>query len=108
MTQIISTNKTDFNVQLKFFNELTRKGFELEIAIKYQNVYGLYGLFISKYVTPYFWIFPMVAASFLLPTFKRTHLIGPTQKYLIFTMTIDVFFTMLTGNNCKSINRIRR
>ena len=93
MTKI---NATDFNVQFKFLNELTRKGFELEIAIKYQNVYGVYGLYISKYVTPFFWIFPLVAASFLLLTYRRAHLIGPTQKYLILIMTIDVFFTMLT------------
>ena len=98
MSEIISTkNATYFNIKFKFLNELTRRGFELEIAIKYQNVYGVYGLFISKYITPYIWILPLVAASFLLLTFRRANLIGPTQKYLIFTMTIDVFFTMLTG-----------
>ena len=78
-------------------NGLYRARIEFETGMKYKDMYGGYGMVFSRHITPYFWIIPVMASSLLLFTFKRNHLFGPMQRYLITIMIIDVFLTMLTG-----------
>lgn len=69
----------------------------VKIAYKYRDFYGESGLIFVHYVTPYFWVFPLIASILLIMSFKRLNLFGPTQKCLVTVMVIDVFFLLLVG-----------
>ena len=81
----------------RIVNGLYSARIEFEIGMKYKDLYGGYGMVFSRHITPYFWIIPLMVSSFLLFTFRRNHLFGPMQRYLITIMMIDVFLTILTG-----------
>ena len=81
----------------RLFFDLLAERQKLEAALRYKDIYGHWGQIISLYITPYFWIFPFLAAILLLHTFRKNQLFGPTQKCLMVVMIIDVLFTMLTG-----------
>ena len=97
--RLLITMTTNLSKELYFrlFFDLLAERQKLETALKYKNLYGQWGQFISLYITPFFWIFPFLAAILLVHTFRKKQLFGPMQKCLMVVMIIDVLFTMLTG-----------
>lgn len=86
---------------IKVLDELSMADIVVKIAYKYRDLYGEWGLIFVRYVTPYFWVFPFIAAILLMIRFKRLNLFGPIQKCLVAIMVIDVFFLFWTGlKNC--------
>lgn len=97
----MSLNQSDHDAMskkyIKVLDELSMADIVVKIANKYRYLYGEWGLIFVRYVTPYFWVFPFIAAILLMISFKRLYLFGPMQKCLVAIMTIDVFFLLLTG-----------
>lgn len=97
----MSLNQSDHDAMskkyIKVLDELSIADIVVKIAYKYRDLYGEWGLIFVRYVTPYFWVFPFIAAILLMISFKRLYLFGPMQKCLVAIMTIDVFFLLLTG-----------
>lgn len=50
-----------------------------------------------RYINPYLWAIPLIAAILLVVTLKKQQLFGQMQKCLILIMAIDVFFATATG-----------
>lgn len=69
----------------------------LETAYKYQDFYGEWGMTSLRFITPFLWIFPLIASSLLTISFKRQKLTGSMQKCMISLMAFDVFFAVSTG-----------
>lgn len=82
---------------IKVLDELSMADIVVKTANKYRDLYGEWGLIFVRYVTPYFWVFPFIAAILLMISFNRLKLFGPMQKCLVAIMAIDVFFLLMTG-----------
>lgn len=97
----MSLNQSDHDAMskkyIKVLDELSMADIVVKIAYKYRDLYGELGLIFVRYVTPYFWVFPFIAAILLMISFKRLNLFRPMQKCLVAIMAIDVFFLLLTG-----------
>lgn len=92
----MSKNLTDLEVFLEKYNTLltglASSKIYLETAYKYQDFYGEWGMTSLRFITPFLWIFPLIASSLLTMSFKRQKLTGSMQKCMISLMAFDVFF----------------
>lgn len=97
----MSKNLTDLEVFLEKYNtlltSLASSKIYLETAYKYQDFYGEWGMTSLRFITPFLWIFPLIASSLLTISFKRQKLTGSMQKCMISLMAFDVFFAVSTG-----------
>lgn len=97
----MSKNLTDLEVFLEKYNtlltSLASSKIYLETAYKYQDFYGEWGMTSLRFITPFLWIFPLIASSLLTISFKRQKLTGSMQKCMISLMAFDVFFALSTG-----------
>lgn len=100
-TTSMSQNETGpgdfFEKYKKFLEKLAMTKYEVDAIYKYRDFYGKWGMTCVRYINPYLWVIPLIAAILLVVTFKKQQLFGQMQKCLILIMTIDVFFATITG-----------
>lgn len=86
-----------FEKYKKFLENLASTKYEVDAIYKYRDFYGEWGMACVRYINPYLWTIPLIAAILLVVTLKKQQLFGQMQKCLILIMAIDVFFATVIG-----------
>lgn len=90
-----SKNNSDpTQLMLNLLWKLHQGNFDSERTVKIEHIFGRWGMTYAFQVGIYLWPIQLLVTTITFVVFRRRKLLGVTQKFIIFIMSVDLCFTL--------------
>lgn len=90
-----SKNNSDpTQLMLNLLWKLHQGNFDSERTVKIEHIFGRWGMTYTFQVGIYLWPIQLLVTTITFVVFRRRKLLGVTQKFIIFIMSVDLCFTL--------------